>query len=221
MKSGIKAVIFDLDGVLLNSMPAHVAAWGETFQEAGLKVSEAFIYQNEGALDWELLKDQLPDSPDAISKETFQGLIERQREIYCHKHGQGVQTFPEARALVEGLRQGPLRLAVVTSSARKVLFPSLLSWMDTHFQVVVTGEAVQRCKPHPEPYRTSLKALDLRPEQALVIENAPAGIRSARGAGIFCVALATTLPPEALAEADHICADHQELVYWLQRSRLF
>ena len=220
IKTGIEALIFDLDGVLLNSMAAHVAAWGEAFREEGLKVSEEFIYKNEGALDWDLLKRELQSGNKAMSRGMFEALIERQREIYFRGYAHQVQMYPEARKLVESLDQSHLRLALVTSSTRTVLLPSLVSWIDSHFQVVVTGESVNHCKPHPEPYLKSLEALGIGPEQAVVVENAPAGIRSARRARIFCIALATTLPPEALAEADHICLDHGAFTRWLRTSRI-
>jgi beta-phosphoglucomutase len=221
IKTGIEALIFDLDGVLLNSMPAHVAAWGEAFREEGLKVSEEFIYRNEGALDWDLLRRELQSGNGAMSRAMFEALIDRQREIYLRGYAPQVQMYSEAREVVETLGQSHLRLALVTSSARMVLLPSLVSWIDSHFQVVVTGESVNRCKPHPEPYLKSLEALGIGPEQAVVVENAPAGIRSARRAGIFCIALATTLPPEALAEADHICPDHRAFMRWLRTAQVF
>ncbi|MBU1904036.1 MAG: HAD family hydrolase [Proteobacteria bacterium] len=151
----------------------------------------------------------------------FEALIERQREIYLRGYAPQVQMYSEAREVVETLGQSHLRLALVTSSARMVLLPSLVSWIDSHFQVVVTGESVNRCKPHPEPYLKALEALGIGPEQAVVVENAPAGIRSARRAGIFCIALATTLPPEALAEADHICPDHRAFMRWLRTAQVF
>lgn len=215
----MEAVIFDLDGVVLDSMPAHVASWQEVFREAGLEVPASFLYQNEGSLDWEILRRAFAHLREGLTEAFFLGLLQRQREIFRARHAGEVRTFPEARGLVEDLYWGGTpRLALVTSSCREVFPRALASWIDRHFHVVVTGETVRRSKPHPEPYLRALEGLGLGPDRAVVVENAPAGVRSARAAGIFCVALGTTLPRDALHEADHFCPDHRALLRWVREA---
>ena len=95
-------------------------------------------------------------------------------------------------------------LALVTGTpiqeVHKILPLKILSM----FKVVVAGNQVKRGKPHPEPYLKASRLLGLIPSQCLVVENAPLGIKSAKRAGMFCIAVTTSLPREYLKEADMV-----------------
>ncbi|MEW5725328.1 MAG: HAD family phosphatase [Thermodesulfobacteriota bacterium] len=216
----LKAVIFDLDGVILDSMPAHVASWRAAFGEVGLDIEEDVFYRHEGNLEWETLRPFLaPRRPD-LGPEVFSRLLERQREIYNHRYAAGVRVYPEAAGLLKDLRRDGLDLALVTSSAWKVLAPWLREFLELYFDLVITRDQVKHGKPSPEPYLAALDRLGLGADQALAVENAPAGIRSAKAAGLWCVALTTTLPPDLLAQADLILDDQVALSRWLKNGRL-
>jgi HAD superfamily hydrolase (TIGR01509 family) len=104
--------------------------------------------------------------------------------------------------LLHDLRGRGVRLGLVTGSACRVVDESLApSGVAALFDVLVTGDDVSHGKPDPEPYLIATARLGLPPEACLAIENAPLGIRSARAAGMACVALETTLPAAQLAEA--------------------
>jgi beta-phosphoglucomutase len=210
----IEAVVFDLDGVLLESMHAHAAAWRSAFAEVGVEVTARFILENEGALDWELIRktngwEKLTNEADFIKT------CDRQRAIYNQEYAEVVLLYPAAAALVERLKAAGLPLALATSSPRAVLTPVLWDWLSAHFDHVVTGDQVKRSKPDPEPYRTAVEAIGAAPETTAAIENAPAGIASAQGAGLTCLAVATTLSPTFLSQADRVFGDHDELAQWL------
>ncbi|MDY6851177.1 MAG: HAD family phosphatase [Thermodesulfobacteriota bacterium] len=213
----VEALIFDLDGVILDSMASHVAAWQTAFFEAGLDVSADFIYLHEGALDRERICVLLGRAGQRLEPEAFDRARTRQREIYIGQYADKVRVFPQAAGLISRLSRAGMELALVTSSTRRVLSPGLLSWLEKHFCLLVTGDQVQRTKPDPEPYLTALAGLGLEPNEALVVENAPAGIKAARRAGLACVALATTLPPSELAEADRVLPDHDALTDLLEQ----
>ena len=210
-----KAVIFDLDGVLLNSMHAHVAAWESALAEIDLTVDRQILYLNEGNLDWSMLTMTWELQGCELNAASFESIMFRQREIYNDRHRDRVGLYPGAVKLVEHLTETGLPLALVTSSTRQVLKPELVAWLDQYFSLIITGDQVVRNKPHPEPYLKALFGLDLGPEQALVVENAPAGIKAARAAGMTCLALATTLPSSALDLADRVFPDHEALAAWL------
>jgi beta-phosphoglucomutase-like phosphatase (HAD superfamily) len=99
----------------------------------------------------------------------------------------------------------------VTGTSRHELDEMLPDEIKNLFSVIVTGSDVRFGKPHPEPYQQSLKRLNIEPEKAIVIENAPLGIRSAKRAGLKCFALETSLSREYLKEADYIFRSFKEL----------
>ncbi|MBF0529846.1 MAG: HAD family phosphatase, partial [Deltaproteobacteria bacterium] len=190
----LKAVIFDLDGGILDSMPSHVAAWRQAFDEIGVELGADFFYRHEGMLDWSVLKKILMDQGFNHGPGIFDRASARQREIYLEKYADQVWVYPQVDPLISGLLAKGLKLALVTSSFRQVLKPELSSWLDDHFQVVITRDQVKRGKPHPDPYLKAVADLAQPKQHMVVVENAPAGILAARTAGLFCIALATTLP---------------------------
>ncbi|MBW2063071.1 MAG: HAD family phosphatase [Deltaproteobacteria bacterium] len=213
----VQAVIFDLDGVILDSMPAHVASWRKALGEFDLEVDADFILRHEGALDRDLLVHLFERNGQRVAPELFDRIYLRQREIYWDQYAAEVPVFPGAARLVELLARTALRLALVTSSSREVLTPDLWTWLASSFSPLITGDQVRRSKPHPEPYLKALAGLGLPAAEVLVVENAPAGIASARAAGLTCLALATTLPPAELAEADLVLDNHAALRIFLVR----
>ena len=220
-KKYIEALIFDLDGVILDSMPAHVAAWQSAFAEVGLEIAPEFFYRHEGALDRENIDRMVIPGGRVLSPDIFDRLLARQRELYLERYAAEVGVFPLASRLIERLAKAPVRLALVTSSTRQVLSAELWDWLDEHFSLVVTGDQVRRSKPHPEPYLRALDGLKLESDAGLAVENAPAGIESAQRAGLTCLALATTLPASELTSADLVLAEHQALALWLERHNVF
>jgi len=211
----IQAIIFDLDGVVLDSMPYHVEAWRAAFKEFNLKVEPDFILRHEGALDRDLLKRRFACNGQQVEPELFDEIYDRQRKIYSTCYAARVSVFPEAARLLSLLSRTRIRTALVTSSRREVLPPKLWTWLKAFFSPLITGDQVQRSKPHPDPYLKALAELGLQADGALAVENAPAGIASVRAAGLTCVALTTTLPPEELIHADIVLEDHISLSHFL------
>jgi beta-phosphoglucomutase len=125
---------------------------------------------------------------------------------------------PGIGPLLHDLRGRGYRLALVTGSARRVVDESLAPTGVTGlFEAVVTGDDVTHGKPDPEPYARAAAALDLPPGECLAVENARLGLRSARAAGMDCVALETTLDAEQLldAGATHAFSGAPALRAWL------
>lgn len=213
-------MIFDLDGVVLNSMPAHAVCWCRAFAEFGLVVAPEVIYRYEGALDNEALDRLGAENGLALTPDLFDRIYERQRALFEEAHSRRVSFFPEAVGLILELSATRLDLALVTSSRREILNAGVWQGLNHWFWPVVTGDRVVRHKPHPEPYLTAIEALGLDRAEAVVIENAPAGIASALAAGLTCLALATTLPETELAEAHQVFPDHAALRRYLAEQGL-
>ncbi len=196
-----RALLFDLDGVVVDSMPMHLQTWQKVLAPLGLELTAEDLYPLEGVpteCTAQLLTERLLGSP--CSADEAGRLAEIKREFFRRDF---------RPALVAGM--GPLlhdlqgrgyRLGLVTGSARQVaeqvLEPTGMAGL---FETMVTGDEVAEGKPAPEPYQTAAERLDLLPDQCLVVENAPLGIQAARTAGMRCVALQTTLPAERLEAA--------------------
>mgnify|MGYP001614900358 FL=1 len=194
-----------MDGVIIDSMPYHFLAWYEALRAYGVRVSCFDVYTKEGE-NWEkTLKDLLIragiEPKASLLKEIF---IKRQKifKSYFKRF-----IFKGAYDFLFCLKDKGYTLGLVTGSPSEEVGKILPLQILSLFDALVAGNQVKKGKPHPEPYLKCAKLLGLTPSRCLVIENAPFGIESAKKAGMFCVALTTSLPKAYLKKAD-IVADN-------------
>ena len=212
-KISFEAVLFDLDGVILDSMGHHAQAWQEVLAGVGFRVPTSFILENEGALGAEVLARFLAEhgaeqglGPEHLGQAQagMARLLDQQAELYLARHAPEVRAYPGARGLLDFLGRAGVPSALVTSSRRALVSRCLEPGLLQSFAAVVAAEDVSRHKPHPDPYLAAARALGLEPSRCLVVENAPAGIAAALAAGATCYALCTTLPAAKLARAQAV-----------------
>jgi beta-phosphoglucomutase len=201
----IKGILFDLDGVLIDSMPHHVSAWKEVFAEYGVDLPSIQLRRSEGEKAKLTMMRLAEEYSLNWTEELVDKLIEKKRKIYRQSAPQGMRSI--ARKILDLCRNSGLKTAIVTGSVRNNLEWTLSEKERSLFDFILSSEFYAIGKPHPEPYLKATKYLHLSPEQCLVIENAPLGIRSAKAAGMTCIAIMTTLPEEELREADLIIPD--------------
>jgi len=193
-----------MDGVLYDSMPNHVQAWLEIASAYGFKAAPEDFYMMEGRTGAStvdiLIRRNRGRSATEEEKET---IYTRKVQRFVELNAESV-IIPGALEVLEKVKQLGLMRVIVTGSGQPTLFNNL----DTHFpgyfdkQLMVTAFDVQYGKPHPEPYLMGLKKAGVKPEEALVVENAPLGIESAVAAGIYTIAVNTgPLPDEVLLKA--------------------
>ena len=196
-----QGILLDMDGVVLASPPLHLRTWQQTLAPLGVALRAEDLYPLEG-MPTERTAQRLTERllGQACSEEEARRLAATKRALFREQFN---PTFvPGIVPLLHDLRGRGVRLGLVTGSARRVVDESLApSGVAALFDAVVSGDDVSRGKPDPEPYRAAAARLGLAPAACLAIENAPLGIRSARAAGMDCVALETTLPAGRLAEA--------------------
>jgi len=189
----IKAVFFDMDGVLYDSMPHHVQAWGETLSKWGLKVSPEDIYMMEGRTGNSTIDIVVQQNWGRDATQEEKETIYAQKALRFVELSANTKLIPDVPEVLEKVRQLGLKRVVVTGSGQPTLFDNL----DEHFpgffakDLMVTAFDVQYGKPHPEPYLMGLKKAKVNPDEAIVIENAPLGIESAVAAGIYTIAVNT------------------------------
>ncbi len=187
-----KAIFFDMDGVLFDSMPYHATAWVKAMNETGIPFTTHEAYMNEG---------RTGDSTiDGAFGRTLgrEATAEEKKQIYSLKSKYFVAEskttpMPFASEMLEHLKMTGMQIFLVTGSGQ----PSLLDSLQTFFpgifarKKMITAFDVSNGKPHPEPYLTALKKSGVHPWEVVVIENAPLGIESAKAAGLFTIALNT------------------------------
>jgi beta-phosphoglucomutase len=212
----VKAIIFDLDGVIVDSMPYHFLAWYEALRPFGLRVSCFEVYSREGERWDKTLSDLLSQARIKYSKRTLREIFLLRKKIFRKYFKRFI--FPDALEVLFCLKKKRYSLGLVTGtpiSEIKKILPERIRGL---FSAIVAGDQVKRGKPHPEPFLEAAKRLRLSPSECLVIENAPLGIASAKKAGMFCIALATSLPAQYLKDADITVNSLKEALLFLEKA---
>lgn len=194
------AVLFDLDGVLVDSTPAVSRVWGRWAQEQGID-PERVIATAHGRRSIETIRMVAPQ----LDAEQENLTVER-REI---AEREGVTALPGSAALLHALP--PERFAVVTSATRALALARLNYAGLPAPSRLITADDVVNGKPSPEPYLKGAVLLGAAPADCLVFEDTPAGIQAARVAGMKVVALLTTYPAQDLGQADALVASPAEV----------
>lgn len=199
----IKAVLFDMDGVLYDSMPNHAKAWSTAVTEFGLSMSPHEAYLHEGRTGHGTIN---------ILAQRHWGrnaTTEEMERIYAAKSalfntGPEPQPMPGAAQLLQSIRSLGLTIVLVTGSAQHSLLTRLAHDFPGIFSAerMVTAFDVKHGKPHPEPYLMGLEKAGVSASEAIVIENAPLGVEAAHAAGIYTIAVNTgPLSPKVLLDA--------------------
>ncbi|MET3727780.1 beta-phosphoglucomutase [Fictibacillus halophilus] len=197
----IKAVCFDMDGVIVDTMRHHVEAWRHAFNINGFDHEELVFYLREGMPGKKTIVDVFNHSNVEVNEELVNSIYVQKRD-YFKEHAQ-YEFIEETVSTLIALRDEHIPIAVVTGS-RKEFVSEVLSKLPVTFDIIVTGDDVKEGKPSPEPYLLAMDRHSFNPSEWLVIENAPLGIQSAKRAGAYCLALETTLDSKYLKEADVI-----------------
>lgn len=186
-----RAVLFDMDGVIYNSMPHHAIAWQESMAQFGINMTTADSYATEGARGIDTICQFVKQQKGKdISLEEAQKMYDVKTEIF-HSMGDA-PIFDGVMELMQKIKNAGLHIGIVTGSGQRPLiqrlandFRAFLSESD-----IVTAYDVKRGKPNPDPYLMGLqKAGNLQPWQGIVVENAPLGVRAGVAAQIFTVAI--------------------------------
>jgi HAD superfamily hydrolase (TIGR01509 family) len=195
-----KAVLFDMDGVLYDSMSRHAIAWQQSMAEFGIVMTEADAYTTEGARGIDTIRSMvLRQRGENITLERAQEMYDEKSRLF---HEMGVAPLmPGILGLMENIRSQGLRIGVVTGSGQRPLIKRLLTdfWDFLDEQHIVTAYDVTRGKPAPDPYLMGMQKAGVEPWQTVVVENAPLGVRAGVAAGAFTIAVNTgPLPDEVL-----------------------
>ena len=192
----MKGIIFDMDGVLIDAMPFHAEAMRMAInEETGYTIDKKIVYLLEGMPGPGLVKEIF--KRENINKDTDDSLAEkiskRKKELF--KQIQKSQAIEGAKELIEDLRYCNCLKAVVSGASKKEIEAILDENIGLkNFNVVIAGDDIEEGKPHPSPFQTALRRMDLKPSEAIVVENAPLGVEAAIRAGIEYIVTLNNTP---------------------------
>jgi beta-phosphoglucomutase family hydrolase len=202
-KNVIAAVLWDMDGVLVDTAPFHYQAWRRLFEGVGKDLGEDEFRSTFGLRNDDILRSILGDMPAERLREM--GL--RKEELFREAIRGRVTPLPGAVPLLRRLRNAGVKTAVV-SSAPRLNVETLLDALGLAdaFDTLVAEEDAERGKPDPQGYLVASERLRVAPQECVVVEDAPGGVEAAKRAGMRCIGLAAGREPDALARADLVVA---------------
>ncbi len=213
IKDSVKYIIFDLDGVLIDSAPVTKKSAKIALAEIGIDFDETDFTPYIGTGE----KNFILGPCKIFHKEAFaESAIRRFYEIFDSIAAKELVPYPSALTVLKALRLKGLELAIASSSAKAKVHSSLNAAHipKDQFKVIVTGDDVARKKPSPEIYMSAISALCTSPQNCLIVEDAVSGIASAKGAGAPCFGVATSFSKDTLLKcgADFAGDDISEIL---------
>lgn len=202
-----------MDGVLVDSMPYHAEAWKQAFSTVGIHIDRRDIYELEGSNHRQIVDIIFRRFNRVPTEKDIQELNRRKIDIF--NRIEHAKPFDGIKELLASLRT-KYKLAVVSGSNRKTVQDLINRFFPDTFDVIIDGDDSGESKPSPAPYLKAVEKLGIPAGHCVVVENAPLGIRSAKRAGLRCIAIPAYLDREKLKEADVIAESHRELGRYLR-----
>ena len=215
----LRAVIFDMDGVIIDSQPYHFAVEEKMCRELGIDVSieesHSFVGM-AGAKVWSYLKGKFG------LKESIRELMafENKARIACFSSLENLQPIPGVVELLEELKQLDIKTALASSSSVEVIeiFISKLRIKD-YFRKIISGDSVEKGKPDPDIFLHTASAIGENPADCVVIEDSANGVKAAKGAGMKCIGFRNeNSGDQDLSLADMVVDDLREINFQVLRN---
>ncbi len=203
LPSSLQAIIWDLDGVIINSSDQHRRSWQRLAAETGIPFTDEDFWATFGRNNAAIIP--LHWGPD-LSPEQIAALADR-KERYFREilRKEGLHALPGALELMQEAHVAGFRQSLASSTpVENIKVISELLGLHRWLDAFVSGDTLPRGKPAPDIFLLAAERLDANPARCVVIEDAPAGVAAARAAGMHCLAVTTSHPASALGAADRI-----------------
>jgi len=208
-----KAFLFDFDGVIANTMHDNHRAWYNALKPFGIELIKEEYFILEGIKAREVAKIFL----NKVGKDTeknIEKVVSSKEEQYLKI--MNFSLYPGVKEILKKLKNKNIKTAIVTGASKNRFLKSIEEIKDYNFtdlfNEIITADHYDKGKPNPEPYLAAVNKLGLKPEECLVIENAPLGITSAKNAKIKIIAICSTLDKNYLSDADLALKDISTLL---------
>ena len=203
----IKGILFDFDGVLAKTMEDTFHAWRLAMRDYGVELSEEEYYPLEGMPIKEIAGRYCKkfDFNMSLAEE----IVNKKEKYYLKNHH--FEFYPGVEEFIDYLKNKKIRIGVVTAALIDRLEKSVPKNFLEKFDTIISGEKTNRGKPFPDQYLKGLSELKLKESECVAIENSPLGIQAAKNAGLYCIAICSTLDKSYLKEADEIIGTFNDL----------
>ena len=199
-RSNIKAVIWDMDGVIVDTAPYHFSAWQEAFRKKGAKYTADDFRRNFGQRNDAIIRNILGDG---ISQSELDTISEEKERDFRKKEMQNIKPLPGATELMKLLIEHGFKMALASSApTENIKLQTEGLGISNWFQSIISGGDVTEGKPSPQSFLLAAQRLGAEPKNCVVIEDAVAGVTAAKRAGMRCLAVTNTNPERSLMEAD-------------------
>ncbi len=205
----LKAVIWDMDGVIADTAPYHFKAWHEVFRKSDVNFTEEDFKRHFGQRNDTIIRSTLGQS---ISQGDLDNIANEKEANYRRLVAPNIEPLPGAINLIKLLNKNGVKMAIASSApVENIQLIARGLGIDSYFQAIVWGREVMEGKPSPQGFLLAAQKLGIEPGNCIVIEDAVAGVAAAKSAGMKCLAVTTTHPKEKLKEADLILDTLEEV----------
>lgn len=207
-----KAILWDMDGVIVMSGEYHYEAYRELFGEIGVPFNrEQYFDELFGVRNWTIIRTVAGDLP----RDEIERLAERKEEKFRRIARGKIEALPGAKEMIQRASEAGLKQAIVSSTPRANIDLVLeeLGLTDA-FGTIVAEEDAEKGKPDPEGFLVAAERLGVKPAECVVIEDAPAGIEAGNAGGMRTIGVATTRVPERLSAADLVVGSLEDERVW-------
>lgn len=198
--SSFEAALFDFDGVIGDTMHDNYRAWQHALKEVDITLDQQEYFMLEGKRTVELAHALLERHGKDV---TLAEKIAKGKDSFYAAHN-AFNFYPDSERVVSTLQKKGLRVGLVTGARRERVLNDQTRAFLTSFDTIVTSDDCTQGKPNPEPYLRGAQKLGIDAGQCVVIENAPLGVRAAKAAGMYCIAVTTTVKASYLEGADRV-----------------
>lgn len=204
----LKAAIFDLDGVIVNTVPFHFGAWKAMFAEYGKKFTFG-VYKEK--------VDGIPRMAGAravlrdLSEKELEKAAQKKQRLYLqHLNKRSIPVYKNSVKLIKELRKNKVKIGVVSSS-RNCSYILKKSGLSRLVDAEVNGKEITRGKPHPQMFLRGAEKLKVKPRDCVGFEDAILGVKAIKRAGMKCVGIDRYRNPQRLKEADIVVSDLRQI----------
>ena len=207
-----EGLIFDCDGVLVDSEPFSCGTWNVIFKEQynidiGTNYNAILGKNLRDAAEYYSKKYNLPNDNETLKK-----LAQLKEDTYYRIAEGKLNPIPGVNRIIQDAKKLNLKIAVASSGTiNKINFNLSQAGFNNEFQNIISADDVKHAKPAPDIFLEAMNRLEVEPKNCIIIEDSLSGIRAAKSSGAFTIGLATTFPVENLYEADLIIKNYDEL----------